>query len=78
MQKLSHYFNVIPLFKLITIRENFCIAFHPCLSKYDKAFTSYRTFVFHRNYLVRKHITERQVICPSSLQSHEGKAPGIQ
>lgn len=25
------------------------------------------------NYLVRKHITERQIICPTLLQSHEGK-----
>lgn len=33
---------------------------------------------FTENYLVRKHITERQIICPNSLQSHEGKMPGTQ
>lgn len=33
---------------------------------------------FTENYLVRNHIIERQVICPNSLQSREGKMPGTQ
>lgn len=58
--------------------ENVYIALYPWLSKYHKNIYLYRTSIFYENYLVRKHITEKQAICPNSLQSHGGKMPGTQ